>query len=125
MSPNGSFPGGASGKELSCQRRRLKRCKFNPWAGKIPWRRKWQLTAVFLPVESPWTEKPGGLQSIAYMHALKSSALFGILFQKEKDFFFSNKFNIKYTVRQNLFCMIRFLGYISTFKSNSEGKIAC
>ena len=34
------------------------------WVGKIPWRRKWQPTPVFLPGESPWTEKPGGLQSI-------------------------------------------------------------
>ena len=22
---------------------------FNPWVGEIPWRRKWQPTAVFLP----------------------------------------------------------------------------
>ena len=29
-----------------------------------PWNRAWQLTTVFLPRESPWTEKPGGLQSI-------------------------------------------------------------
>ena len=28
---------------------------FNPWVGKIPWRRAWQLTPVFLPGESPWT----------------------------------------------------------------------
>jgi len=35
---------------------------FNPWVGKIPWRRAWQPTAVFLPGESPWTEEPGGLQ---------------------------------------------------------------
>ena len=27
---------------------------------KIPWRRKWQLTQVFLPGK-PWTEEPGGL----------------------------------------------------------------
>ena len=27
-------------------------------------RRKWQPTPVFLPGESPWTEKPGGLQSM-------------------------------------------------------------
>ena len=26
--------------------------------------RKWQPTPLFLPGESPWTEKPGGLQSI-------------------------------------------------------------
>ena len=25
---------------------------FNPWVGKIPWRRKWQPTVVFLPGES-------------------------------------------------------------------------
>jgi len=29
-----------------------KRCRFDPWVGKIPWRRKWQLTLVFLPGES-------------------------------------------------------------------------
>ena len=40
---------------------------FNPWVGKIPWRRKWQPTPVFLPGEfhgqrslvgySPWGHK--------------------------------------------------------------------
>jgi len=25
---------------------------FNPWIGKIPWRRKWQPTPVFLPGKS-------------------------------------------------------------------------
>ena len=30
----------------------IKRCKFDPWVGKIPWRRKWQPTPVFLPGES-------------------------------------------------------------------------
>jgi len=57
------FPGGASGKEPTCQRRRHKRCMFNPWVRKIPWRRAWQPTPVFLPGESPRTEEPGGLQS--------------------------------------------------------------
>ena len=28
------------------------RCRFNPWVGKIPWRRAWQPTPVFLPGES-------------------------------------------------------------------------
>ena len=46
------FPGGASGEEPSCQCRRHKRHWFNPWVGKIPWRRKWQLTPVLLPGES-------------------------------------------------------------------------
>ena len=46
------FPGGTSGKEPACQRRRRKGRGFDPWVGKIPWRRKWQLTPVFLPGES-------------------------------------------------------------------------
>ena len=32
--------------------------------GKIPWRRAWQLTLVFLPEKSPWAEEPGRLQSM-------------------------------------------------------------
>ena len=36
---------------------------FSTWVGKIPWRRAWQPTPVFLPGESPWTEKSGGLWS--------------------------------------------------------------
>ena len=32
--------------------------------GKIPWRRAWQPIPVFFPGESPWTEEPGGLQSM-------------------------------------------------------------
>ena len=39
----------ASGKETSCQCRRN---EFHPWVRKIPWRRKWQPSAVFLPGES-------------------------------------------------------------------------
>ena len=30
------FPRGHSGKEYGCQCRRCKRCRFNPWIGKIP-----------------------------------------------------------------------------------------
>ena len=42
-----SFPGGASGKEPTCQCRRHKTHGFNPWVRKIPWRRSWQPTPVF------------------------------------------------------------------------------
>ena len=38
-----------SGKESICQCRRHRRCRFNLWVRKIPWRRKWQPTPVFLP----------------------------------------------------------------------------
>ena len=43
-----THPGGASGKEPTCQCRRHKRHGFNTWAGKTPWRRAWQPTPVFL-----------------------------------------------------------------------------
>ena len=50
------FPVGSVGKEswLQC---RIPR--FNPWAGKIPWRRKQQPTPVILAWRIPWTEEPG------------------------------------------------------------------
>ena len=46
------LPGGASGKEPTCQRRRCKRGRFDAWVRKIPWRSAWQPTPVFLPGES-------------------------------------------------------------------------
>ena len=42
------------------------RLGFDPWVGKIPRRRAWQPIPVFLPGESPWTEEPGGLQSMGW-----------------------------------------------------------
>ena len=61
------FPGGTTGKESAFQCRRHKRHRFNPWAGKIPWRRKWQPAPVFFPGKfhgqrslvgySPWGHK--------------------------------------------------------------------
>ena len=40
------------GEESVCQCRRLRRCGFDPWVRKIPWRRKWQPTSVSLPKKS-------------------------------------------------------------------------
>ena len=42
----GDFPGGTVVKNLTFQ---CLRHRFHPWVGKIPWRRKWQSTPVFLP----------------------------------------------------------------------------
>ena len=39
----------ARGKKPACQCRRHRRHGFNPWVRKIPWRRAWWLTPVFLP----------------------------------------------------------------------------
>ena len=38
-----------SGKESACY---CRRCMFDTWVGKSPWRRKWQPTPVFLPEKS-------------------------------------------------------------------------
>ena len=48
-SPGPIFRRWLSGKEFArhCRRRR-----FNPWAGKLSWRRAWQPTPVFVPGES-------------------------------------------------------------------------
>ena len=49
------FPGGSDGKRMCWQCRRP---GFDPWVGKIPWRRAWQPTLVSLPGE------PHGLRSL-------------------------------------------------------------
>ena len=46
------FPRWPSGKEPACHCRRCRRHEFNPWFRKIPQRRAWQPTPVFLPGES-------------------------------------------------------------------------
>ena len=57
------LPGHASGKEPNCQCRRRKKHGFDSWVWKIPWRRARQPTPI-LAWRIPWTEEPGGLQSI-------------------------------------------------------------
>ena len=42
---NLGLPSWLSGKESACQ---CRRCRFNPWVRKIPWRRKWQPNPVLL-----------------------------------------------------------------------------
>ena len=70
------FPGGACGKELACQCRRLKILGFSPWVGKIPWRRAWQPTPVFLSGDShgernlvgytPWGSKELDMSEVTW-----------------------------------------------------------
>ena len=35
-----------------------------PGSGRFPWKRAWPPMSVFLSGESPWTEEPGGSQSM-------------------------------------------------------------
>ena len=55
------FPGSSDHKEFACNAGDL---GSTPRLGRFPQRRKWQPTPVFLPREFPWTEEPGGLQSM-------------------------------------------------------------
>ena len=65
------FSDGASGKEPTCQCVRRKIHGFDPWFGKIPWKRAWQPTPVFFPGEShgqrslagysPWGQRELGM----------------------------------------------------------------
>ena len=63
-------PGGANVRELICQGRRGKNHRFEPWVRKIPMRRKWQPTPVFLPGES---------------HEQRSLELYSLSGHKESD----------------------------------------
>ena len=57
------FPGGASGKEPSCQCRRHKIGKLDPWED--PLEEEMATHSSILTCRIPWTEEPGGLlQSI-------------------------------------------------------------
>ena len=55
------FPGGASGKGPACQCRRP---GFDPWVGKIPQEEGMTAHSSIRAWRIPWTEEPGGLQSI-------------------------------------------------------------
>ena len=46
------FPSGSVGKESTCNAGDNRRLGFSPPVGKIPWRKKWQPTPVFLPEKS-------------------------------------------------------------------------
>ena len=86
------FPRWSSGKEPICQCRRHKVHGFDPWVGKIPWRRKWQ--PVSLPENSM---NRGAYQAIVHrvalswtwlkqlsMHApIYNVCLFTLFFEKE------------------------------------------
>ena len=58
------LPRWPSGKESTCQCRRHKWLRFDSWVRKIPWRRKMTTHYGIFTWKIPWTEEPGGLQSM-------------------------------------------------------------
>ena len=82
------FPDGSDAKELACQCRRHKRCVFHPWVRKIPWRRKWQPTSVFLPGkfhrQRAWWATVHGVAELDTTEWLSKQAR-GILHQEKQN----------------------------------------
>ena len=80
------FPKWLSGKETACQAGDQGSIpESDPWVGKIPWRRKWQPTPVFLPGGILKTEKLVGLQStemqgVTYVLATQQQQFFRVNF---------------------------------------------
>ena len=64
------FPGGSDWLSVCLQ---CGRPRFNPWVGKIPWRRKWQSTPLLLPGKSHglrslvgYSQQSMGLQRVGH-----------------------------------------------------------
>ena len=86
----GRFPRWLSGKESACQCRRHRRHGFDPWDGKISWRRKWQSTPGFLLGKShgqrslagysPWGCGETRLCTWAHTHTHTHTCIYCFLF---------------------------------------------
>ena len=63
---NDERPWWLSGKASACQSRDIRHRGFDPWAKKVPWRRKWQPSPAFLP------GKPYAKRSLAGLHSTGS-----------------------------------------------------
>ena len=80
---------------LQCRRRRSHR--FDPWVGKILWRRAWQPAPVFLPGEShgqrslvgyspPGHKESGMTEASEHIHMYRSHQLFNSLVSMGRNF---------------------------------------
>ena len=73
-----------------CFQCRRHRCRFNPWVRKIPWRKRWQPTPVFLLGEvhgqrslvgySPWGRKESGTTEQLHMSTVFQRMISQMLF---------------------------------------------
>ena len=90
--------------------------RFNLWVGKIPWRKTWQLTPVFLPGDSQWTEEPGWLQSMGLQRVLHKWATEHFkLIVREKKCIPSNLFLLFL-----LSCIEEQITHVVTVKKNTK-----
>ena len=97
------------GKESACQWRRHKRCGFNPWVRKIPWRWEWLPTPIFLPGKfhgqrslggySPWGHKESDMTE--YTHTHTQACTFPLSIKDNLEYHYVHKVFI-HLLRHNL-----------------------
>ena len=75
LGPYWGFPRWPSDKDSACQCRKHRRLRFSPWVRKIPWRRKWQHTPVFLPGKSHRQRNLVGYSPVQFSHSVVSNSL--------------------------------------------------
>ena len=118
------LPGGSACIESACnagERLQCKRPALDLWIRKIPWRRKWQPTPVFLPGKSRRQRSLAGCSLWGLRHNLAtkpphhkiSKHIIGLNVNNKtitflKDFFFSCSiyFAIESYLKQYIFCII-------------------
>ena len=100
--PSG-FPRWFSGKESTC---RYRRHEFDPWVRKIPWRRKWQPTPVFLTGKSHGQRSLVGYSPCSYKESDTTEQLSQHTFAPIKNVLHPVRKQSKVSLRdKNKYCM--------------------
>ena len=103
------FPGGTSGKEPTCQGRRHKRCKFDPWVGKTTGGGLGN--PLHLPGKSQ-TEEPGRLQSVGSQRARHDWSNIACMHLYSLIEFYSFTFYLVLNPLTTYFCLVCFIFYM-------------
>ena len=74
-----AFPGDTVVKNPPANTSRHKRCRFDPWVRKFPWRRKWQSAPGFLPGKSHGQQSLVGYSPKCFKELGRSDILLAFL----------------------------------------------
>ena len=103
------FSESTNGKEPVCQCRRYKGQGFDPWVGKIPSRRAWQPTPIFLP------GKAHGQRSLADASSAKSTTSSGVT---ELDTTEMTCYSLQLCIQMGISFLFSFAFCFSSFQSS-------
>ena len=109
------LPNGSAVKTLPAMQE-IQRCELNPWVRKIPWRRKWSPTPVFLPGESHGQRRlgsnsPWGHKRVRHNWVTK--------LQDERIFIIFPSFESRFS---KMVCLPRFNVLFHSSDSENQGK---